>query len=183
MFVVKIGGSLLELPKLETVLRQIKQQDLPIVLLPGGGKFADIVRQEQKQYGFSDKAAHKMAIQAMQQYAELLHDISDIDFFDSKKNILRPAIFPPLELLSYQWRIPENWTVTSDSLAVLLAEELNAEKCMLLKACEIIDTDVQSLLRQGIIDEYAPIAMEQYNGEIQIVGIEQLKFTKKSLFQ
>lgn len=177
MVVIKVGGSLLGLAELERFLTNIKYKQFPIVLLPGGGKFADVVRQEQKQHGFSDKTSHKMAIHAMQQYAELLHELSGLPFYIPSVKLTSPVIFPPAQLLSYKWNTPENWTVTSDSLAILLAIELKADRCMLLKACEVIkqNVSIKELSAQGIIDEYSPNLLSRYKGKLHVISIQEFE--------
>ncbi len=59
--VVKIGGSLIDC--LDPILDALHRQRLPVLIVPGGGKFADQVRKT----GISGDAAHWMAIAAMEQ--------------------------------------------------------------------------------------------------------------------
>ena len=75
--VLKVGGSLAETPESLTRLCQelsVLAKAHKIVVVPGGGKFADTVREFDKTYGLSDVAAHKMAIYAMDQYGLFLSD-------------------------------------------------------------------------------------------------------------
>ena len=43
-----------------------------MVIVPGGGPFADTVRQLDARWGLTDHAAHRMAVRAMEQYGDLL---------------------------------------------------------------------------------------------------------------
>ena len=71
--VVKIGGSLVETGRLREILAIVARAQRPTVIVPGGGPFADAVRNAQAEFGFSDEAAHRMAILAMHQTALLMH--------------------------------------------------------------------------------------------------------------
>src|SRR5262245_40517652 len=67
--VVKLGGSFAFSPHLSEWLDAIAAGAGHVVLVPGGGPFADTVREAQPRMGFDDWAAHHMALLAMEQYA------------------------------------------------------------------------------------------------------------------
>ena len=71
MIVVKLGGSLSQSDALVKCLNSVEQnyQGRAVVIVPGGGAFADQVRLTQQRWQFDDKTAHRMAILAMQQMA------------------------------------------------------------------------------------------------------------------
>src|SRR5688572_11112389 len=68
--VVKLGGSYALSPRLPAILAAIRASHVPVVVVPGGGPFADAVRAAQPRMGFGDRAAHRMALLAMAQFAE-----------------------------------------------------------------------------------------------------------------
>ncbi len=73
--VVKLGGSLAASPQLPILLRSLGRaaaDGLRVVIVPGGGPFADAVRVTQQDCAFDDAAAHDMALLAMAQYGRLL---------------------------------------------------------------------------------------------------------------
>lgn len=74
MIVLKLGGSLASSGGLAACLGALAALRGEIVVVPGGGVFADAVRAAQPRFGFSDRAAHHMAILAMEQYALMLAD-------------------------------------------------------------------------------------------------------------
>ena len=79
MWVVKIGGSLLGTPELERWLEIfVKYSDGHIVIVPGGGIFADAVREAQKLTKISDACAHKLAVLAMDQFGLLLANMNPL---------------------------------------------------------------------------------------------------------
>ena len=64
--VVKLGGSLGAAGTLALWLAAVREHGGGrAVIAPGGGAFADAVRVAQRRDGFSDVAAHRMAILAM----------------------------------------------------------------------------------------------------------------------
>jgi len=60
--------------------------------------------------------------------------------------------------------VPENWDVTSDSLAAWLAGQLNVATLLLVKSLEIRgpEPDVEELVRRGWVDAaFAEFALDQ----------------------
>ena len=73
LFVVKIGGSLLGSPRLKGLVKVVTTaRSARIVVVPGGGLFADAVRQAQALAGFDDRLAHRLALDAMDHLGEIL---------------------------------------------------------------------------------------------------------------
>ena len=77
MIVIKLGGSLSQSDTLVRCLYSIEQNylDRAVVIVPGGGAFADQVRSAQQRWQFDDQTAHRMAILAMQQMALLINGL------------------------------------------------------------------------------------------------------------
>ena len=72
--VVKLGGSTADHKEMDVWTTALAAAHVPLVIVPGGGAFADHVRDEQGRLGFSDAAAHAMAILAMDQFGHLILD-------------------------------------------------------------------------------------------------------------
>jgi aspartokinase-like uncharacterized kinase len=109
----------------------------PLVIVPGGGEFADTVRKLDKQFALSNVASHKMAILAMDQYGLLLADllpssrtVKSID--ELRKTIAQGvlSILLPSELMLLEDPLANSWDVTSDSIAFYFAHRLQAEKVL-----------------------------------------------------
>src|ERR1700740_2356469 len=66
--VVKLGGSLASKPQRSAWLDTLVNWGGPLLLVPGGGPFADCVRKAQSAMGFDDVTAHRLALIAMGQY-------------------------------------------------------------------------------------------------------------------
>lgn len=119
MFVIKLGGSLLD--HAPDILKRILSTEADVLVVPGGGRFADLVRDVHERKGLSQDAAHWMAILAMDQYAYYLSDKSGIALTPLlvRKKGVRIAL--PYEILRRQDELPHSWDVTSDTIAAWIA--------------------------------------------------------------
>lgn len=162
MWVIKLGGSLMQAPELKSWLETLQQPDSrAYVIVPGGGVFADAVRTAQAEQGFDDAAAHRMAVLAMEQYAWLLKSFCPgLVMVRSVDEILECArqgsvmLWMPARMVLGDPAIPMNWGVTSDSLAAWLAGKLRAERLVLVKHADFSDhpASIGELQAQGILD-------------------------------
>ncbi len=140
--VVKLGGSLARAGTLGSWLPVVVDRGGGrCVIVPGGGEFADAVRAAQRRLRFSDHAAHRMALLAMEQYALLLRDLAPaLCPCDSVAQIgaalaaNRVALWLPYTMVDADRALPESWEVTSDSLAAWLARRLEAKRLVLVKS-------------------------------------------------
>ena len=155
MWVVKLGGSLSRDPLLEEWLAQLSEfGGGRVVIVPGGGSFAEQAREHQDIWRFDDVAAHNMAVLAMAQYAVMMHGLCRRLVIAATDAQIRAAlhagrvdVWAPLDLLFQEANRLTSWDVTSDSLAAWLANRLNAERLVIVKSCDIDPA--------GSIDDYA----------------------------
>lgn len=139
--VIKVGGSLAEMPEALTELcvevsRIAKNHS--ILVIPGGGKFADAVRELDARFALPAVISHKMAILAMDQYglllSQLIPDGVACDLLQNGKRLSesgKAAVFLPSKLLFCEDPFEPSWDVTSDSIAAYLATKLDAKKLIL----------------------------------------------------
>ncbi len=155
--VVKLGGSLLSARVLPACLAKLAECPGRLLIVPGGGVFADQVRSAQQQWGFDEVTAHRMAILAMQQMAWLFHSLQpDFAVFGKVANAgdcAKAAIWSPcLQELDHAG-VAASWDITSDSLAAWLAGQVAADELVLVKSCPIEpEMPLAQLRQQGIID-------------------------------
>ncbi|HEY2023776.1 aspartate kinase [Paraburkholderia sp.] len=161
MWVVKIGGSLSHDPALRHWLRELCEVGGGrVVIVPGGGDFADKVRQYQAEWRFDDLAAHNMCLLAMTQYALLMQGLEpDLMLASSEAKIRRTlrdghvAVWVPTALMRETPDAMSNWDTTSDSLAAWLSKMLNAERLIVVKSCPIAaDDPLETLAAAGVVD-------------------------------
>jgi aspartokinase-like uncharacterized kinase len=161
MWVVKVGGSLCYRAALAAWLDQLGCYGLgQVVIVPGGGPFADQVRAAQDSWGFADAVAHRMAMQGMDQFGQLMMGLRPDLVAAGSLAEVRQALANgqvPVWMAGRDpagGNTPASWDVTSDSLAAFLAERLGAEHLVLVKrtAPRGQSHPVAELSRMGYVD-------------------------------
>jgi aspartokinase-like uncharacterized kinase len=137
--VAKIGGGLLRAEGLEGLRRASAEVTematrRAVLVVPGGGPFADAVRAVDAQVGLGDDVAHALALRAMDQLGVLLRSL--LPAAELLSRLVAPRALGVV-LAAPAFRdlpeVPRSWAVTSDSLAVLAASAIGAEEAILLK--------------------------------------------------
>jgi 5-(aminomethyl)-3-furanmethanol phosphate kinase len=162
--VVKVGGALLRDPErldivLAVVARAARSQRL--VIVPGGGLFADAVRDVDRTVHLSGGAAHWMAVLAMDQYAHVIVDrlddgtlVEDAAGIDAALDAGTIPVLAPSRWLRAADPLPHSWDVTSDSIAAWLAGALAAVHLTLIKpansAGDLVDAHFGLALPAGV---------------------------------
>jgi aspartokinase-like uncharacterized kinase len=140
--VIKVGGSLAENPeRLRALCRKLGElaKKYAIIVVPGGGKFADAVREYDQRFNLANGVSHRMAILGMDQFGLLLSNITpNSRVFHRLENAkeLSEAETVPIFLPSH-WMFQEDplensWDVTSDSIAAYVAARVHAGKVVLV---------------------------------------------------
>lgn len=179
MLVIKLGGSLYHSNYLAAWMSNLAAVQLTkIVLVPGGGPFADQVRTAEHTYPLQDTHSHAMALMAMQQFAWLLASLNDIfqpvSAIDAIHNCQgRHIIWLPYDTVMQQCDYPQNWQTTSDSLACWLAQKLDAEKLVLIKSQAVQQHEFDLRQHSGLLDGYFPQASTNYRGQISLYHASQ----------
>jgi aspartokinase-like uncharacterized kinase len=138
--VVKIGGGLLRSCGLDGLRRacaevaELAAAGRPVLVVPGGGPFADAVRAVDAQVGLADDVAHALALGAMDQLGALLAPL--LPGAEPLARLVAPrrlGLVMAARAFADRAEIPRSWAVTSDSLAVLAAAAVGGEEAVLLK--------------------------------------------------
>lgn len=176
--VLKLGGSLAETGRLRDHLALLGRARRAVVVVPGGGPFADAVRAAQKSMGFSDAAAHDMALLAMHQMAEAMCDLAPrlvaverLDAMAAAWRRHRVPVWLPTKLCAGDRRIPRDWSITSDGLAARLAERLCDAEVALVKSCPVpAAASAPALARAGIVDPVFPVIVARAKLAWRVLG-------------
>ncbi|ODU00900.1 MAG: hypothetical protein ABS89_08255 [Thiobacillus sp. SCN 63-1177] len=175
--VVKLGGSLHDSPWLAGWLDALARAGGRVVLVPGGGPFADAVRAAQRRCRFGEAAAHRLSLLAMEQYGLMLCDLEPDLLPAATTQVIADAIahgrtpvWLPSSMCLGAPDIPESWSVTSDSLAVWLAHHLGAEALALVKHGEGDAGDIRALADAGLVDRAFPGFAARYAKPIHILS-------------
>lgn len=179
LVIVKLGGSLARSQALRAWLDSVARHGVGrVVIVPGGGRFADAVRAAQARWRFSDAVAHDMALLAMEQFGLMLCALdSSLRAARNRTEIARACaagalpVWLPSKWLARSTDIRKNWNVTSDSLAAWLACELRASHLVLVKSCRIPKAaSVAALARAGIVDRELPRMIRGAGFDTRVVG-------------
>lgn len=167
--IVKVGGSLFDLPRLPERIRQVLGAlgRRRIVVVAGGGKAARVIRRWDQIHRLGEEVAHWLALGAVTLSAQALH-------------MMMPDLGPPVgTALTFRaaWRrravclldgyrfaradegapgaLPHSWAATSDSLAARAAVVFRAPLVVLLKSrITPGGRGIQAAVRAGIVDPY-----------------------------
>jgi hypothetical protein len=164
--VVKVGGGLLTSTSvLDDVLVTISDAALErrVLIVPGGGPFADAVRDVDRRMRLSDDAAHWMAILAMDQYAYLIASrvaravvVHDSDAIAAALDTGCSPVIAPSSWLREADPLPHTWEVTSDSIAAWIAGQLGARSLVIVKppharGDDLVDAHFARTVPEGIV--------------------------------
>jgi len=182
VIIIKLGGSLSRSDTLINCLNAVEKnyRGRAVVIVPGGGAFADQVRLAQQHWQFDDNTAHRMALLAMQQMAlmfkglkpdfAIAHTIAAIqETLDRQKTV----IWSPDVIELDNAGIKASWDITSDSLAAWLAKTVSATELILIKSA-VIDAslNLQQLAEQDIVDKAFCDFVAKAEFKIQILNAQ-----------
>lgn len=182
--VVKLGGSLERSGDIRSLASRLSAAP-GLVLVPGGGRFADAVREAERPLALSGPACHRMAVLAMEQMAHALLDCAPalrpcrtLGELNSAAHRRVTALWFPAQMLLHHPDIPESWEVTSDSLACWLARTLGAEQLVLVKApgAPVPPSERPGGAREwaarGLVDAAFPMFADAFSGTIRLVAAD-----------
>ncbi|MHA1318310.1 MAG: amino acid kinase family protein [Promethearchaeota archaeon] len=142
--IFKIGGKILEnsnnIKSTFSQLTQLFEKEIlqKIIVIPGGGTLANFVRSLDDILEIGDDLAHWIAIYSMNYNGIILNrkypnleSIDKLKTFQDAKQIF--CIFLPYSFLREDDTLPHNWDVTSDSIALYVANKLKLSQCFLIK--------------------------------------------------
>lgn len=181
--VVKLGGSLLDLPDLSARLTTWLAMQPPAVnvLLVGGGDLADAIRRLDRLHGIGEAPAHWLCVRAMSLTAAAVQALLPDSRLLSSWGELSGATNCLPTLVADAWpllraaplrpapSLPENWSVTSDSIAVWLAGQLDAAELVLLKSCAPPGRSYAELARCNYVDGHFPSVAASI-GKVRLVN-------------
>ena len=163
MWVIKLGGSLVHSGRLRPWLDMLATHGGGrTVIVPGGGPFADQVRQIYRDWCLPDSVAHHMALLSMAQYGLMMQGLSaqlvPLDNVTAIHNAVQskrvPVWLPAPMVLGHSETIEASWNVTSDSLSLWLADHLEASRLLLVKSVPAprTGTSLRDLVDAGALD-------------------------------
>jgi aspartokinase-like uncharacterized kinase len=185
--VVKVGGSLYDWPDLATRLRRWLAAEWPdgdgVLLVPGGGPTADVVRDLDRRHGLGEEVSHWLALCALSLNAHFLASllppacvIGDVwecrrAWHEGQMPILDVHEFARRDE-DYPGRLPHSWAVTSDALAARVALVVGARQLVLLKSASIpAGVDWTEAGRHGLVDEMFAEILRQAPADLHVRAV------------
>lgn len=149
----KIGGKILgDFENLKSTMSQLNslfEEKLiqKIIIIPGGGIFANFIRKVYSELKFTEEIAHFMGIISMNynglELSKIYPNLQVIENFSKLKELSDSiSLFLPYDYLKENDILPHSWDVTSDSITLFLAKELGLSECFLIKDVDgILDSN------------------------------------------
>ena len=165
MIVVKVGGSLYDHPGLGPGLRAyLDTIPSPVLLVPGGGAFAEAVRQLDAVHGLGEEASHRLALTSLIVTGGFLRSLVPQSKWVSHPSIGKiphRGILDAAAFCQYEPSLPHSWAVTSDSIAARAAVVFGASRLVLLKSIDIPpETPWAEAADRGWVDRHFPAVVE-----------------------
>jgi 5-(aminomethyl)-3-furanmethanol phosphate kinase len=177
--VVKLGGSLAFSSDLQQWIVACTACAGRVVIVPGGGPFADTVRSAQALMQFDDVAAHQMAVLAMEQFGRALASRDTLlalaDTADAIRHCLarqHVAVWLPARMVFGARDIAPSWDVTSDSLAAWLSGNIGATRLLVVKSVALASRPecCERLVAAGVLDKAFPQYLRSSAVRCSILG-------------
>ncbi len=182
--VVKIGGSLGQGRSLPAILRRIARlaRRRHLLAIPGGGRFADLVRVERGRLALDEASAHRIALLAMDQYGLLLSalcpEARPVTDLETARRVAARGLLPVLlasSIIDRERRLERSFRLTSDSIAAFVAGKEKVPRLVLLKSCAGLAgpvagwQELRDLARRGVVDPLFPWLVRR-GSEIWVVN-------------
>lgn len=183
--VVKLGGSVMKhsqpiINSLQKHLNGNNGSDHSILIVPGGGIFADSIRTICEKYDISDDAAHWMAILSMEQYAHYIVDKTGINSVETIEEVPGGvSVLLPYKMIRESDKLPHSWNVTSDTIGAWIARETGSRFIKVTDVDGVIADDIiqkwmtaRELSRMGItcIDSSLPVFLMENTMDCVVVN-------------
>lgn len=148
--VVKIGGSLFP-EHVNRLCDCFEESEEKLVLINGGGKLANTLREYDEKYHYSNDANHWTAIDCMDIIGKLIADknhniklITQLNQIDKTHKDGKIPLLLTSKLLKKEDPLIHSWNVTSDSIACWIANKINAKLLILTNVDGIYNGNIFS---------------------------------------
>lgn len=171
--VIKIGGSLLDLPDLPARLASFLadfSRPYPIALC-GGGPTVELIRHWDRVFALGEEASHWIALRALtinalvaERLAPELAYVKSPAEFAAVWQARKVPIYDPYAFIREvddkgEDPLPRRWRVTSDSIAARMAMRFEAPELILLKSVALEPAvTMAEAARRGFVDPHFPVA-------------------------
>jgi aspartokinase-like uncharacterized kinase len=185
IIVVKVGGSLFDLPDLGLRLSGwLQSLATPrIILLPGGGPTADVIRDLDRRHHLGEEKSHWLALRALTLnaffLADLVQDAAVVRQLEECPVLWEAGRIPIFDAHAFAradedraGKLPHSWNVSSDALAARLAVVAHASRLVLLKSTSLSDgPGWREAGERGFVDRIFADVLEDAARELEVVAV------------
>jgi len=180
--VVKVGGSLYDVPRLgqrlSDWLERLAAQR--VLLVPGGGVTADAIRSFDRWQGLGEEKAHWLALRSLTLNAHLLASLLPnasvvqhlADCSWGQTPILDAHAFC-LQDEGQPGALPHRWEVTSDAIAARVATVLGGRLVLLKSTALPAGLSWEEAGRRGLVDACFAEVVRQHALAVEVVDLRQ----------
>ena len=156
LVVVKVGGSLYDLPNLGDKLRSFLAGLTPdaVLVVPGGGLTADAIRALDRDQALGPTASHWLSLRACAvnaHFLSLLLGLPVVEWPTDEAAVLDPYSFA-LRDEGCEGALPHGWDATSDSVAARVAEVAGSALVLLKSVPMEPNPDWEAAAAAGQVD-------------------------------
>ena len=162
--VIKVGGSLAtDVSSLRILCLELGNlgERFKLLVIPGGGEFADLVRGVDERFRLNPSVSHKMAVLGMDQYGLLLSDLIpksrlawSLGVIEGLSGSGHVVVLAPSRVVFRERSLEPQWDVTSDSVAAYIAGRLGVRKLILVSDVDgVFSGDPKLDSGAGLIEE------------------------------
>src|ERR1700722_2168263 len=182
--VVKVGGSLYDWPPLGARLQQYLAtiRGRSVVLVPGGGPFANVIRSLDQAHQLGEEPAHWLALHSLNLAARFLEQLLPgakvIEGLLAARNFWMVDHVSILDTFRFARsdesrlnHLPHSWSATSDSFAARVAIVAGAERLILLKSTPPTGQDWDAAARSGVVDALFPSTIAEATFPVEVVNL------------
>lgn len=173
--VLKLGGSLLDIPDLDHRLQRWLRQDPAQVnlIVVGGGEIVEAVRAMDRIHALDHAFVHWLCVDLLSHTMHLaIRVLTGVEAIRSETQLQEiieclptPPVTACVDVRTFYRRglsnfgLPENWNTTSDSIAAALALLVDADELVLLKSRRTSDPDpnYEAWADGGLVDLAFPM--------------------------
>ncbi|MBN1568122.1 MAG: hypothetical protein JXA73_09760 [Acidobacteria bacterium] len=173
--VVKIGGSLCRSGGLKLLCREIRRmgERYHLLVVPGGGEFADQVREMYRRFRLEETTAHYMALLAMDQFGYMLHELipgshvtADLPSACHAAESGTTAVLLPSAMVMRSDPLPHSWQITSDTISAWITEQAHCPRLILLKSVDGLIAAKGRRNSGSLIAELTAQQLSKHGGEV-----------------
>jgi len=165
--VLKIGGSLLDLPDLPVRVSRLlaELRNSRVAIVAGGGAATDVVRDWDRRFGLGESASHWLALRALRLSDALLErQLPGTECVMNRDSLASVWSRGSVGILAMESLLleaesraeptpPESWDVTTDSLAAWAAVRLCA-RLVLAKSVDVPRMSLNDATAAGLVDRW-----------------------------